>query len=227
MKTKMGFSLVVLIVLIVSGCGPAGTPGPVSTVAYAAPRFEIFFASFVSASASPRSLGYSYGCGTTSVPPARITFTVSISDPAGLVDTVLIYYKISTSDAFIYDSSVAPDGGAGSDVSWGSGEIKTYEMTSDDLNPLISSVAAGSSSFSLYWWADAYQLPDYKVLAYSDLFEIGLAPFKAPLVATIVPLVIPPFTMATKTPTPLPPTKKPKSPRPACTAEPNNPNCVP
>jgi hypothetical protein len=228
MKTKASIFALVFSLLL-GACAPSGTPvaGPdiSGKVILIPPDLPATF-TITSASVSPGSLGYSYDCGTTSVPPATLTFTVLIHDPDKMVKDAAVWIDVSGSTAdpkeTIAWSSLLVDQLLYLKLTGTSADAETWSGTSMDLGANISAKAAGSTSFKVYWFASASN--GYNGVE-TPIYSISLAPCKAPLVVTIVP----PHIDATI----LPPgsADKPKpgggGAPPSCSVEPNNPNCVP
>jgi len=90
------------------------------------------------------------------------------------------------------------------------------------MNPLGSLLEEGEGSLVFYgqvwggWPFMGGYLP-FKTSIHSDRKVVDVQPCLPTPIPTLAP---------TSTPIPAP-TKKPKAPRPPCSVEPNNPNCVP
>jgi hypothetical protein len=212
--------LFLLLSLILSGCGPTGTPfagpdisGRVGVVPSAV--------SVVSASVSPASFAYAYKCGSTSVPPAILTFTVLIEDPGNLVVVVRATFKY---DGHAGSTTTPFSGKFPLTLAGTSGSVKTYSGSTEDLNTELAAHESGAAE-NYHLSAIAYGKASAE-LAYTDLFLIPFAACRAPLAVRPGP-VLPPFALPTDTSLPPTPAGKPKGGPPSCSAQPNNPNCKP
>jgi hypothetical protein len=233
-RTKASI-LLILLGMILGACAPEGTPAGArpdlsGKVVLAGP------ATIVSASASPASFAYAYGCGSTSVLVADITFTVLINDPSDVGSEnfdVEIHYEFSAGGPTYIGNFILAQAGT-------VGTVYTY---SDDIASnqpkwlsTLTAVEAGASGV-FRWQASLFGYPvgskpgdpGGKLLDKTGFFEIPFAPCKAPLVTPPVATILPPHLDVTI----MPPgsADKPKqggggSP-PSCSVEPNNPSCVP
>ncbi len=107
----------------------------------------------ISATASVSHLGYAYKCKTVSVPPAIITFTVVVSDPAFQVKKVVVYYIIGSAPSD-WDKAGTAYMVELTEIS-AVGSTRTWVGSTGDITADLVSEAAGETGFNLYWEAAA------------------------------------------------------------------------
>jgi hypothetical protein len=224
MKTKASIFFLVFS-LILGACAPAGTPaGGPDLSGKVGP---LIAAKIVSAKASPASFAYSYKCGTTSIPPIDITFTVQVDNFEKIAPddlSVLLVWALEVSGG-----SVPADGEFNLTLTGTAGTVMTFtgstEASGQDLGSKIMPAEGASGDFR--WFAIVLYGPKgtERPLDSTDVFLIPFAACKAPPVDTVVPPHIDLTVVAPGS------SDKPKqggggSP-PSCSVDPNDPNCIP
>ena len=199
MKTKTGISVLFLIALFLTACGPKLAPGQVS--------------------GSPDRIYYG-GCS-----PSKVEF--SLEWPSGhkhhKYESITVWYHLLISDGRDLLSSGIGLNRVPLDPTISGPELYTGELDINAVLGVYVSYLLGGEG-SLVYYAEA-TYPGGSVPVPGGTVTIPETEFRSDSKVVDVQPCLP---TPTPTPTAIEiPTKKPKDDRPSCSVEPNNPNCKP